>query len=139
MKSIFYLTFSLVLLSIINTYAQTSIPNAILDKSKENIYTAPETPAEYHGGTSELYGFIYKNFKYPSNAEKANIGGRQFVKFVVKKNGTIDDIQVIKGIGFGLDKELIRVLELMPKWKPAYQNDKPVNSYFTMPISICLE
>lgn len=73
--------------------------------------------------------------KYPSAAARANKGGRVFVSFVVNTDGSIQDVKLIKGVGFGCDEEAIRVIKSMPRWNPAKQNGKPVRSIFTQPIT----
>ena len=78
--------------------------------------------------------YIYENLKYPDTAKSANIKGKVFIKFVVEKDGSIGEVKVIKGIGFGCDEEAIFLLKNMPKWKPALQNGRPVRVYMTMPI-----
>mgnify|MGYP005990152963 FL=1 len=103
------------------------------------VFNSVEINPEFPGGVSEMYQFISQEIKYPEAAHRANISGKVFVKFVVKKDGSIGDAEVLKGIGFGCDKEALRVIEAMPLWKPGIQNGKRVNTYFTMPIFYQLE
>jgi protein TonB len=86
-----------------------------------------------------MYRYIGENMKYPSAAQRANVSGKVFVKFVVEKDGSIGDISILKGIGFGCDEEASRVIKSMPKWSPGRQNGRNVRVYFTMPISFRLE
>lgn len=106
---------------------------------EEPIFTTVEEQPEFPGGVGEMYQYIAERIKYPSPAQRANVQGKVFVKFVVQKNGDIGDIKVLKGIGFGCDEEAVRVISKMPKWKPGKQNGNPVNVYFTMPIAFRLE
>lgn len=111
-----------------------------LGKAKEEeIFTTVEQQPEFPGGVSQMYKYIGENIKYPSAAQRANVSGKVFVKFVVEKDGSIGDIQVLKGIGFGCDEEATRVIKSMPKWSPGRQNGRNVRVYFTMPISFRLE
>ncbi|MFT5884935.1 MAG: TonB family protein [Arcticibacterium sp.] len=73
-----------------------------------NVEIAPQFP---NGGVKKMYEFINKNIKYPKAAQSANISGRVFVKFVVDKEGKVRDPSILKGIGFGADKETIRVVK----------------------------
>jgi TonB family protein len=106
--------------------------------SKNEVFTAVEDMPEYPGGTQEMYRFINKNIKYPDAARRAYVEGRVFVQFIVKKDGKVGDITILKGIGFGADEEAIRVVKNMPTWKPGKQNGKPVDVYFNMPINFTL-
>lgn len=111
-----------------------------LGKAKEEqIFTTVEQQPEFPGGVSQMYKYIGENIKYPSAAQRANVSGKVFVKFVVEKDGSIGDISVLKGIGFGCDEEATRVIKSMPKWSPGRQNGRNVRVYFTMPISFRLE
>ncbi|AWV99270.1 energy transducer TonB [Arcticibacterium luteifluviistationis] len=87
----------------------------------------------------EMYHFIGNNVKYPSFAQKMNMSGRVFLKFVIEKDGRVGDIEVVKGLCESLDYESFRVLSSMPRWNPGYQNGKPVRVYFTIPIIYQLE
>jgi TonB family protein len=86
-----------------------------------------------------MYKFIGSQIRYPSDAQRANIQGKVFVKFVVQSDGEIGRIEILKGIGFGCEEEAVRVLAKMPKWKPGMQNGKPVAVYYTMPVAFRLE
>jgi periplasmic protein TonB len=101
---------------------------------KREIFTAVEQNPEFAGGQAEMYRYLGENIKYPAAAQRANISGRVFVKFVVEDDGSIGDVVVMKGIGFGCDEEAIRVVKSMPRWKPGVQNGKNVRVYYNMPI-----
>lgn len=94
-----------------------------------------EQRPEYPGGINEFYKFVGKNFITP---DVEGEGGKIMVSFIVNKEGDLEDIKVIKDIGFGTGDEAIRVLKLSPKWKPAMQKGKPVRCAFTLPITITL-
>ncbi|UBM60328.1 TonB family protein [Marinilongibacter aquaticus] len=114
-------------------------PAGLAKPKEEQIFTAVEQQPEFPGGTKAMYEYIGKNIKYPAAAQRANVSGRVFVKFVVEKDGSIGKIDVLKGIGFGCDEEAIRVIKSMPKWNPGRQNGKNVRVYFTMPVFYQLE
>lgn len=110
------------------------VADAALKIQKREIFTAVEQNPEFVGGQAKMYQYLGENIKYPDDAQRANISGRVFVKFVVEDDGSIGDVNVMKGIGFGCDEEAIRVVKSMPKWKPGVQNGKNVRVYYNMPI-----
>ncbi|MFN8430193.1 MAG: TonB family protein [Spirosomataceae bacterium] len=101
---------------------------------EEEIFTAVEQQPDFPGGTTAMYKFLGDNIKYPAAAQRANVSGRVFVKFVVEKDGSIGAVEVLKGIGFGCDEEAIRVIKSMPKWNPGRQNGKNVRVFYNMPV-----
>ncbi|MCB0697790.1 MAG: energy transducer TonB [Chitinophagaceae bacterium] len=86
----------------------------------------------------DLYQFLTDNLVYPEDALKAKIEGRVNVKFIVTTTGDVTGAEVLKPVHPSLDKEALRVVSSMPKWKPGKQNGKTVNVYFTLPISFKL-
>lgn len=105
----------------------------------EEIFTVVEQNPEYPGGMSAMYRYLGQNIIYPGKAQKDNIQGKVFVKFVVKADGTIDQIKIAKGVNSDLDNEAVRVVRNMPNWHPAMQNGKPVAVYYNLPINFRLE
>ena len=71
-------------------------------------------------------------------AQEANVQGKVYLSFVVEKDGSITDVNVLKGIGAGCDEEAIRVIKKSPKWKAGLQNNQTVRVRYTMPISYTL-
>lgn len=109
------------------------------EADKQEVFTTVEENPSFPGGVKALFAFVGKNLKYPIAAQEANVSGKVFVKFVVRKDGTVSDIKVMQGIGFGCDEETVRVIAQMPKWSPGKQNGKPVSVYFTMPVNFVIE
>ncbi len=105
----------------------------------EKIFTVVEQQPEFPGGTSEMYKYLGKNIKYPSAASRANVSGRVFMSFVVNVDGSIQDVTVLKGLGFGCDEEATRVVKAMPKWKPGKQSGRAVRVKYNLPINFQLE
>lgn len=97
-----------------------------------------ETSPEYPGGQRELIRFIAANVHYPAAARLNNIHGRVYVSFIVERNGDINGIQVIRGIGGGCDEEAIRVLRSTVPWKPGTVAGKPVRTAYTIPVNFKL-
>lgn len=98
-----------------------------------NVGTIQVNP-QFPGGEAEMYAFIKKNLNYPTVDQEMGNHGRVALKFVVSKTGEITNIQLVKGVSPGCDKEAMRVLKSMPKWIPGRQNGEPVNVYFIIPI-----
>ncbi|MES2285965.1 MAG: energy transducer TonB [Bacteroidota bacterium] len=92
---------------------------------------------EFQGGQDSLLKFINKNFKYPSNYKNESISNKKiYVNFVVDEKGGIKKAKIQKGINPELDKEALRVVNSMPKWKAGTKNGKPVSVNFNLPISL---
>ena len=100
----------------------------------EIIFDVVEELPEFLGGVEKLYEYLGNNIKYPEQAKDFSIQGKVFVQFVVWKDGTIKDVKVVKGAHKLLNKEALRVITNMPKWKPGKQRGKKVNARFTLPI-----
>lgn len=107
-------------------------------KSDEPFIMVEQQP-EYPGGMTALGDFLSRSLKYPRAAASAGVSGKVFVSFVVNSDGSLTDLQVLKGIGFGCDEEAIRVMQKMPRWKPGKQSGRAVRVKFNLPISFTLE
>ena len=103
-------------------------------KNEGQIFTSVEVNPEFIGGQAKMYQYLGENIKYPESARRANISGRTFVRFVVEADGTIGDVEILKGIGFGCDEEAVRVVKSMPVWNPGQKNGKNVRVYYNLPI-----
>jgi protein TonB len=106
--------------------------------AEDEIFTAVEQNAEFPGGPRAFGQFLQRNLRYPSAAQRANVGGKVYVQFVVNTDGTIQDVQVLKSVGFGCDEEAIRVIKSVPRWTPGKQSGRAVRSRFTQPITFVL-
>lgn len=87
------------------------------EESAQQIFTVVEKQPEFPGGTAELFKYLSKAIKYPVIAQENGIQGRVVCSFVVNRDGSIVDIQVMRGVDPSLDKEAVRVISEMPKWK----------------------
>lgn len=122
------------------TAGPTKVEAAVeVEKKEEEIFTVVEQQPEFPGGNAALGQFLQKNLRYPAAASRANVSGRVFVSFVVNSDGSIQDVQVLKGLGFGTDEEALRVVRSMPKWRPGKQSGRPVRVKFNLPINFQLE
>ncbi|MHB8259640.1 MAG: energy transducer TonB [Bacteroidia bacterium] len=115
-------------------------PGLVEEKAPE-IFTVVEQMPEFPGGAAEMMKYIQKNIHYPEIEKEAGITGRCFVKFVVEQDGSITNVEILKGVagGAGCDKEAVRVIKSMPKWNIGKQNGRPVRVYFNVPISFKLQ
>ena len=113
----------------------TMIPPIVLGQEDKPVsFQVVERLPEFPGGMSEFVKWLTKNLKYPVNAQKQKKQGTVLVSFIINKDGSISDRKVVKSAGAELDKEALRVLRLMPKWKPGEYHGKPCRTYFCIPI-----
>ncbi len=97
------------------------------------IFSVVENMPEFPGGPDSLSLFLARNLRYPEATEN-NKGGTVYASFTVNKKGRIRDIHIIRGIGEAYDEEVMRVLKLMPDWKPGSQRGKAINVQMTLPV-----
>ena len=109
------------------------------DEAEDGEYQDVEEMPEFPGGEEKLMEFVQENIKYPQEAIDAGTQGRVFVGFVVEKDGSIGDVKVHRGIGHGCNEEALRVVQMMPKWKPGKNKGEPVEVSFLLPIDFKLE
>lgn len=105
---------------------------------EDTVYQIVEQMPQYTGGEEAMMKYVAENIKYPQAAKDKNIGGRVFVSFVIEKDGSVNEVKVMRGIGGGCDEEAVRVIKGMPKWKPGMQKGKPVRVSYMMPINFKL-
>lgn len=98
------------------------------------IFLHVEEAPQFPGGLPAFYKYIGENIKYPPLARESGIQGRVFIQFVVEKDGSITDVKVLKGIGYGCDEEALRVVKNSPNWSPGKQNGKAVRVQYNLPI-----
>ena len=101
---------------------------------KEAVFEVCEQMPEFKGGMKSLMSYLTNNVKYPKEALDKSIQGRVVVQFIVNKDGTIVNPKVVRSVDPYLDKEAIRVVMAMPKWKPGTQRGEPCNVKYTIPI-----
>jgi len=114
-----------------------------LDETEEqspSVYTAVEEMPEYIGGQTAMEAFIKMHLVYPTEAKTKGITGTVYIEFMVKADGSITNVTVIRGIGGGCDEEAVRVVKMMSKkWKPGKQNGKNTTTKMTLPIHFQLK
>ncbi len=103
------------------------------------IFTIVEDPAEFPGGDRALYSFISRSVKYPVIAQENGIQGKVYVKFVVDEQGNASGAEILRGVDSSLDKEALRVINSLPKFKPGRQRGKAVKVYYNAVINFKLQ
>jgi len=110
------------------------------EEEEEVVFVIVESMPEFPGGQQALFKYLSENVKYPVIAQENGIQGRVICQFVVNKDGSIVDVEVVRSGGDpSLDKEAIRVIKSMPKWKPGKQRGKPVRVKYTVPVNFKLQ
>lgn len=109
------------------------------ESDEQDIFEVVENMPEFPGGEAALLSYLAKNIKYPTSAQERELQGRINVQFVVNKDGTVGEPRVLgRSFDSACEKEAIRVIMAMPKWKPGRQGNKPVRVYYTVPVSFRL-
>ena len=110
------------------------------EEEEEQIFTIVEKNPEFPGGQQAMLRYVAENIKYPVIAQENGVQGRVVCQFVVEKDGKPSNIKVVRSSGDdSLDKEAVRVISSMPKWKPGMQQGKPVRVTFTLPVAFRLQ
>jgi len=112
--------------------------NGINSETDSSFYVYADEMPQFYGGEPELRKFMQKNFNYPESARKAKKHGKVVVQFIISKTGDVKDISIQTSVDEELDKEVMRVVALFPKWKPGKQGGQPVNVMFRIPINLRL-
>jgi protein TonB len=131
MKKLFVIL-SLAIFAVNVANAQTSI-------NEDTVYEQVDVLPEFSGGLKEMYAYIGKNLKYPKQAVEANVIGKVIVKMIVEKDGSINSIAFLKGIGFGCDEEVERIVKAMPKWTAGIKDGKAVRTSYVLPVMFAID
>jgi protein TonB len=108
------------------------------EEEAEEIFTIVEDQPTPSGGMAAFYKYVADNLKYPAQARRMGIEGKVFVQFVVDKDGSITEVQAVKGIGAGCDEEAVKVIQNSPKWQAGKQRGRPVKVRMILPITFKL-
>jgi protein TonB len=119
------------------TYGSGSGRDAIVEPPK--VFIVVEIMPAYEGGYQAMMKFIQKKMRYPTIAVRNKEEGTVYVSFVIAPDGSVTDVEVVKGISKECDREAVRVISMMNKWKPGIQNNHPVSVRTTLPITFRLE
>ena len=111
----------------VNAYSQS-------DDADNDVYNMVDQSAIFQDGYNSIIKFVQENIKFPAEAKENNVHGRLMVSVVVEKDGSLSDIKIKKGLGYGLDEEIVRIIKMMPKWQPAQHKGKTVRQTQTIVI-----
>ncbi|WP_455640044.1 TonB family protein [Parabacteroides sp.] len=115
-------------------YGPPTTPQMVSDQ----VFTVVEVMPQFPGGQDELLKFLAQSVKYPKIAQDNGIEGRVVASFVIEKDGSIRDVEVIRGVDPSLDVEAVRVISSMPNWTPGKQRGKEVAVKYTVPVTFRL-
>ena len=112
--------------SIVEIDSCLSMPGQDLYKPQDEKELAPENLPSFPGGDYGFSEYLSSETEYPYQARVNNISGRVLVRFTIEKDGSINEVKIMEGIGYGCDREAVRVLKASPKWNPGLLDGKPV-------------
>ena len=105
----------------------------------DTVYRSVEQMPQFPGGEAELMKYLKSHINYPPKAAKNNIEGSVIVQFVVKKDGSIGEVKVLRSVEKDLDKEAVRVVKSLPKFTPGRHDGQAVSVWYTLPVSFKLK
>ncbi|WP_314695135.1 energy transducer TonB [Prevotella histicola] len=126
-------------------------PEQIVPKIEKPVVEAPKpepkqevenkvfTVAEVMPSFPNVNAWLASHIQYPAVAAENGVQGRVIVKFVVGRDGSVSQAQIVRGVDQALDREALRVVNSMPKWSPGMNNGQPANVWFTLPITFKLQ
>ncbi len=123
----------------VQAYVPPPPPQPKKEEVTEEIFVVVEEQPEYPGGQAAMMQFLSNNIRYPVIAQENGIQGRVICNFVVERDGSITDVQVVRGVDPSLDREAVRVIQQMPNWKPGRQRGQSVRVRFTLPVVFRLQ
>jgi len=115
-------------------------PEASEQPEVVDMYDAPvdirvvEDLPQFPGGAAEFMKWLTKNLRYPSSAQQQKVKGRVVAEFIVNKDGSVSDLQVVEHLNMACDNEVLRVLRMMPNWQPGLMNAKPCRTKVCIPV-----
>jgi TonB family protein len=116
-----------------------AMKKAEVEVESKAVFTVVEEMPSFPGGEAERNKFLAENIVYPKLAVESGIQGIVYLSFIVNTDGKIEDVKILRGIGGGCDEEALRVVKLMPRWKPGRQSGKTVRTLFNMPVNFKLQ
>ena len=138
MRILFITMLCVLLVGCANKSRQQTAGNAPIS-AKDSIYHLPDQYSEYPGGIGNLMKQIENSIQYPEEARKKGVEGRVIVQFIVDEKGNVTQPHVLKSVEPSLDKEALRIIRLLPQWKPGTWKGKPVKVKYIVPVLFKLE
>ena len=108
------------------------------DDPPSEIFVVVEEMPVFPGGDSALIKYIVSNINYPAEAKEKHIQGRVILRFCITSLGGVEQVTVLRGVEPSLDFEAVRVIKSLPKWQPGKQSGKPVNVWYSVPVTFAL-
>lgn len=118
---------------------QAPVQVKVEEEDTEVVFMVVESMPSFPGGDAALFKYLSDNIKYPVIAQESGIQGRVICQFVVNRDGSIVDIEVVRSVDRSLDAEAVRVIQSMPKWTPGKQRGKTVRVKYTLPVNFRLQ
>jgi protein TonB len=123
-----------------NAQVETTPTESSNELPKTELFVLVEEMPQFPGGENALMEYLKSNLKYPAGCVEKKIQGKTYVRFVVNEDGSTSNMEIIKSSNNRLlDEEAIRVVSLMPTWKPGKQQGKAVKVQYTLPINFSLK
>lgn len=122
----------------VKDFANVVVNNAVPEEETHEMFDLNKLPS-FPGGERDLMAYLAKNIEYPIMAKETNIEGSVVLSFVIGKDGSINDLAILKDIGGGCGKEALRVVKEMPRWTPGEANGHAVKVRFTLPVRFKLQ
>jgi protein TonB len=123
-----------------STFGQEKVSQPQTDSNiGKEIFMIVEKMPEFPGGEKARQKFLAQNLLYPAEAKEKNIEGTVYASFILEVDGTVSNINIIKGLGYGLDEEVVRVLKMMPAWRPGKQKGVPVRVKINLPVKFIIK
>ena len=119
------------------TITQSEPPKRVEEKNK--VFDFVEQMPSFPGGPAQLMKWLAEHVQYPAGALKNGVQGRVIIAFVVERDGSFTDVNVVRSVDSLLDKEAVRVVSNMPKWIPGKHDGAPVRVKYNMPLTFRLQ
>ena len=120
-------------------FGPKDVPGTPTEELSDEPFEVVEEQPEFPGGMDAFRRYLQDHLRYPESAQDAGIQGKVIVRFVVERDGSATAVEVFKGVDPALDKEAVRVVKSIPKWKPGKQQGKPVRTRYVIPIVFSLQ
>lgn len=112
----------------------------VIEQSEsDEVFEVVDKMPSFPGGQGAMFDFMARNIQYPKVAEENGVQGCVIVTFIVKKDGSLSYVRIVKSVDPALDKEALRLIKSMPKWSPGINKGKYVNVKFTVPVTFRLQ
>jgi len=119
-------------------YVSVKVEHEVIP-AEQTVFQVVEVMPEFPGGQAALLSFLSKNIKYPAVAQENGAQGRVIVQFVVNRDGSVVDPEVLRSVDPSLDREALRVISAMPRWRPGMQRGRAVRVKYTVPVTFKLQ